>query len=226
MTPNEALYLIGDLPALRRPQHGEMTAPPSRRSGLLVPLFSFPSSTSWGIGEISDVGAMTAWLDGAGQRVLQLLPINEMAYGQQSPYSAMSAMAIDPIYISVEKVPEFVALGGAAFLGAEERTRLGRARRSARVDHVAVRALKQRALTQSFERFHDQWRRDTPRAWALRAFLAEEAWWLEDYALFRALHDREGQRPWTEWPGPLQRRESVALASIGFKRTITMSLEF
>ena len=42
----------------------------------------------------------TAWLAGAGQRVLQLLPLNEMAPGQQSPYSAISAMAIDPIFIT------------------------------------------------------------------------------------------------------------------------------
>jgi 4-alpha-glucanotransferase len=188
-----------------------MTAPSSRRSGLLVPLFSFPSSTSWGIGEIGDVGAMTAWLAGAGQRVLQLLPLNEMASGQQSPYSAMSAMAIDPIYISVDHVPEFVSLGGTSTLDADERTRLNRARRAARVDHVAVRALKHRALTRSFDRFRDQWRGDTARAAKLRAFLEDEAWWLDDYALFRALHDREDRRPWTEWPAPLQRRESIAL---------------
>ena len=65
-----------------------------RRAGLLIPLFSCPSAASWGIGEIGDVGTMAAWLAGAGQRVLQLLPINEMAPGQQSPYSAISAMAM------------------------------------------------------------------------------------------------------------------------------------
>ena len=58
-----------------------------RRAGLLIPLFSFPSSTSWGIGDIGDIEPMTAWLAAAGQRVLQLLPINEMAAGQQSPVS-------------------------------------------------------------------------------------------------------------------------------------------
>ena len=57
---------------------------------------------------------LAAWLAAAGQRVLQLLPLNEMAPGQQSPYSAISAMAIDPIYITVPSVPEFVALGGEA----------------------------------------------------------------------------------------------------------------
>ena len=67
-----------------------------RRAGLLVPLFSCPSTESWGIGDIGDVAPLTAWLAAAGQRVLQLLPLNEMAAGEQSPYSAISAMAIDP----------------------------------------------------------------------------------------------------------------------------------
>ena len=83
-----------------------------RRAGLLIPLCSFPSTISWGIGDIGDLAGVTAWLAGAGQKVLQLLPLNEMAPGQQSPYSAISAMAIDPIYIRVTAVPEFIALGG------------------------------------------------------------------------------------------------------------------
>ena len=80
-----------------------------RRAGLLIPLFSCASSASWGIGDIGDVAPMTEWLASAGQRVLQLLPLNEMAPGQQSPYSAISAMAIDPIFIPVAAVPEFAA---------------------------------------------------------------------------------------------------------------------
>src|SRR5205085_1466782 len=71
-----------------------------RRAGIAIPLFSFPSTESWGIGEIPDIAPLAGWLAAAGQRIVQLLPLNEMASGQQSPYSAMSAMAIDPIFIS------------------------------------------------------------------------------------------------------------------------------
>ena len=77
-----------------------------RRAGLVIPLFSCSSSASWGIGDIGDLPETTSWLAAAGQRVLQLLPLNEMAPGQQSPYSAISAMAIDPIFIRVTDVPE------------------------------------------------------------------------------------------------------------------------
>ncbi len=184
-----------------------------RRSGLLIPLFSCPSTTSWGIGEIGDLSPVTAWLAAAGQSVLQLLPLNEMAPGQQSPYSAMSALAIDPVFIRVPDVLEFAALGGEdTVLGIEDRGRLAAVRAAPRVEYEGIRRLKQVALRAAFDRFHDvEWARDTHRARAFGHFMTGEARWLDDYALFRALHDREGGRPWTEWPAPLGAREPAAL---------------
>jgi 4-alpha-glucanotransferase len=94
-----------------------MTVPAGRRrTGLLIPLFSAPSTASWGIGDIGDIAPLSIWLAGAGCRVLLLLPLNEMAPGQQSPYSALSAMAIDPVFIRVPDVEEFQAAGGEAAL--------------------------------------------------------------------------------------------------------------
>jgi 4-alpha-glucanotransferase len=183
-----------------------------RRSGLLIPLFACPSSASWGIGEIGDLPAVTAWLAAAGQRVLQLLPINEMAPEQQSPYSAISAMAIDPLFISLGAVPEFAALGGEAALGAAERQLLESVRRAPRIQYADVRRLKQSALRSAFARFHEaEWCRDTERARRFKSFLSEQAWWIEDYAIFRAIHAHEGEKRWTEWPEALQRREPSAI---------------
>jgi 4-alpha-glucanotransferase len=177
-----------------------------------MPLFSCPSTASWGIGDIGDVEPVTAWLAAAGQRVLQLLPLNEMAPGQQSPYSAISAMAIDPIYIAVPRVPEFQALGGEDALSSADRATLRLVRASPRIDHRAVRQLKLAALRVAFQRFLEgEWRRETERGRALRAYVSEQAWWVEDYSLFRALHAREHERPWTEWPVELQRREPASI---------------
>ncbi|MQA29763.1 MAG: 4-alpha-glucanotransferase [Luteitalea sp.] len=184
-----------------------------RRAGLLMPLFSCPSSTSWGIGDIGDIGPATEWLRQAGLRVLQLLPLNEMASGQQSPYSAISAMAVDPIFIRVQDVPEFAAAGGPARFTTSERRLLDRARRAPRIDFAAVRRVKQAALGAAFEWFdRHEWRRDTERARELGAFVNRESWWLDDYSLFRALHEREQRRPWTEWPDTLRQRQPQALA--------------
>lgn len=183
-----------------------------RRAGLLVPLFSFPSTMSWGIGEIGDVRSMAAWLSRAGQRVLQLLPLNEMASGQQSPYSALTAMAIDPIFISMSTVPDFAASGGLESLSAEDRAALEHVRSASAVDYAIVRRIKQTALEAAFAVFHQtEWCRDTTRAQLLREYITKQAWWCDDYALFRALHARESNRPWLEWPEPLQRRASSAI---------------
>jgi 4-alpha-glucanotransferase len=183
-----------------------------RRAGLLIPLFSCPSTASWGIGDIGDVEPVTAWLASAGQRVFQLLPLNEMAPGQKSPYSAISAMAIDPIFIRVPGVPEFDALGGEDALAPGDRQALAAVRRARGIDYQTVRRLKYASLRAAFDRFLDaEWRHDTPRARALRSYASEQAWWIEDYSLFRALHTREHERPWTEWPAALQRREPAAI---------------
>jgi 4-alpha-glucanotransferase len=190
-----------------------MTAPAGcRRTGLLVPLFSAPSTASWGIGDIGDIAPLSGWLADAGCRVLLMLPLNEMAPGQQSPYSALSAMAIDPVFIRLPEVEDFQAAGGEAAMPCAARHSLERVRRSRHIDYAAVRTLKHAALRDAFCRFHDaEWSRDSARARAFREFIARQAWWIEDYALFRAVHAREAERPWTEWPEGLLRRDPPAI---------------
>ena len=186
----------------------------TRRAGLLVPLFSIPSSRSWGIGEIGDLAPFAAWLREADLAFVQVLPLNEMAAGGQSPYSAMSAMAIDPIYISVGSVEDFRALGGAPAMGPAWQERLASARSGRRIDYRLVREVKAAALAAAFARFRAaDLAGATVRAERFRAWSAGESWWLDDYALFRALHAREEERSWTEWPEPLRARTPDALAA-------------
>ena len=183
-----------------------------RHAGLLVPLFSMPSSRSWGIGEIADIPLMAAWLRGAHQDLLQLLPINEMAVGQTSPYSAMTAMAIDPIYISVHAMADFAAIGGEDAMGGAWKNRLEAARQSGPVDYPLARQVKDEALGAAFAHFRSQeWERSSARADAFRDWVQDQSWWLEDYSLFRALHAREQERSWLEWPEALRRRVPSAL---------------
>lgn len=185
-----------------------------RHAGLLVPLFSIPSRESWGIGEIGDLPLLGRWMADAGFSFVQLLPINEMADGQNSPYSAMSAMAIDPIFISPSAVPDFIALGGEDTLTAEERVQLQEARTAPAVDYAVARALKTRALRAAFERFRaSEWETGSARARRLKLFLDRARWWLDDYTLFRALHAREEGRYWREWPEPVRDRQPAALAA-------------
>ena len=103
-----------------------------RHAGLLVPLFSIPSRDSWGIGEIADLPRLGEWLEDAGFSFVQLLPINEMADGQNSPYSAMSAMAIDPIFIAPAAVPDVQCPRRRGAAAADERAALDGARSAPR----------------------------------------------------------------------------------------------
>ena len=193
---------------------------PRRRAGILVPLFSIPSSRSWGIGEIGDIAAVARWLAEAGQGVLQLLPINETPPGETSPYSALSAMAIDPQFISLGDCEDFQAIGGEAALDPPTRARLDAVRSAARIDYPEVRALKQQALRSAFACFRDHVcggrslaEAQSAKAEGLREFIHAERWWLDDYALYRALHAHHDERHWMAWPAPLRDREESALAA-------------
>jgi 4-alpha-glucanotransferase len=184
-----------------------------RHAGILVPLFSIPSSCSWGIGEIPDLAVFARWARDAGQDFVQLLPVTAIAEGETSPYSALSAMAIDRAYVSIDQLQDFRDLGGERGMSADLRARLERVRASRSIDYAGVRALKALAFDAAFGHFYQQhWMRDTQRAAELRAFIERERWWLDDYALFRALRKQNQLRPWWEWEASLSNREPDALA--------------
>ena len=183
-----------------------------RHAGVLVPLFSIPSRRSWGVGEIPDLSAFARWASRAGLDFVQLLPVNEMEEGQSSPYSAMTAMAIDPLFIAPCAVPELAEAGGESTLEREDRERLARARDARTVDYRIVRAIKIRALRRSFDVFVARQRgTGSARDAAFTRFLDRERWWLDDYALFRALHDEHGGRYWRDWEAGVSRRDPAAL---------------
>jgi 4-alpha-glucanotransferase len=183
-----------------------------RHAGLLVPLFSIPSSSSWGIGEIPDLVRFSGWLRAAGQDFVQLLPVTAVAEGETSPYSSLSAMAIDHVYIGLGELQDFRDIGGEQSLSAAQRAQLARVRASSRVEYSEVRELKAAALGAAFDRFLARhWTCDTQVAAELRSFIARERWWLDDYALFRALREQYGGRAWWEWDEGLRRRDGAAL---------------
>jgi 4-alpha-glucanotransferase len=182
----------------------QRAASASRAAGVLLPLFALRGERDRGIGEIGDLPAFCRWLASAGHGLLQLLPITELPSGERSPYGAMSAFAIDPIYLSLEQVEDVFAAGATAGLPA--------APGGAGVDYDAVRALKRRTLEAAFEWFlAHEWGAGSRRADAFRRFRAARAVWLDDYALFRACQDRRGQRSWREWEPPLRDRAPAAL---------------
>jgi 4-alpha-glucanotransferase len=184
----------------------------SRKSGVVVPLFSLVSSRSWGVGEFLDLPAFAGWVGRAGQSFVQVLPILEIPDHETSPYSALTAMALDPIYISLGELEDFRMIGGVPRLTGDDRAAVAAIQGVPRVQHRAVRALKGRWLRRGHERFlHDEAGPQSPRFLRFDAFTEREAWWLDDYALFRALRGVHRQLAWWEWPEPLARRHEDAL---------------
>ena len=145
---------------------------PGRRAGLMLPLFSLRSRRDWGIGEIGD-------LETSGRVARRGRPARAAAAADQrdaaretSPYSALSAMAIDPQFISLATLEDFAALGGEKALErrlgreADGRSRgaaggLSRACASSRITPCGARSRTSRREV----------RGGTPRARAFRDFL-------------------------------------------------------
>jgi 4-alpha-glucanotransferase len=185
----------------------------TRCSGILIPLFSIVSRRSWGVGEFLDLPVFAEWARSAGQSFVQVLPILEIPDHETSPYSALTAMALDPIYISIGELEEFQSLGGIERFSSEDHAAVGAVQTAPRVQHHAVRALKARWLRRAHECFlHDEAGPQSARFARFDAFTQREAWWLDDYALFRALRGVHDQRAWWDWPEPLARRRPAALA--------------
>src|SRR5262245_52751767 len=201
----------------------EATSASRRTAGVTIPLFSLRSERSWGIGEIGDLPEFAAWVRGAGIRLIQILPLGEISASETSPYAALTAFGIDPMYIALADVADLgndvqAALDRARLhrpeaLGDSAYGLLARARQSRDVDYGAVRSLKQQAFKVAFGRFHEgEILRSTPRAAAFRAFTQQNEIWLADYTLFRALKDAHQGVAWWQWSEPLRDRRPRALS--------------
>ncbi len=183
----------------------------TRRVGVLVALSSIPSRRSWGVGEIPDIPHLARWLSRAGLSAVQLLPVYEMEHAHNSPYAALTAMAIDPLYLGFADHQDFLGAGGEEALPAEARDALAEARNAPAVDYAAVRTAKTAALRACFARFETLSGKAPQLHQGFEAFRERNAWWLDDYTLFRALHDENNERYWREWDDGLRDRHDDAL---------------
>ncbi|HEX4446996.1 MAG TPA: 4-alpha-glucanotransferase [Polyangiaceae bacterium] len=191
-----------------------------RQAGVVLPLFAIRTRRDWGIGQLTDLPAYAEWIASAGQRLLQVLPPHTLSVGETSPYGALTAFGLDPIYADIEAIEDMdagaidVLLDEADHEGKHAgRRALEQARASVRVDYVGVRALKTRALDAAFTRFHErEWVRDTPRARRLADFIREEGGWLDDLAQYESLRASYGGWGWASWADDDRDRAPVAMA--------------
>ena len=162
-----------------------------RAAGTAVPVFSLRSEKSFGIGEFNDLKALVDWAALTGQKVLQLLPVNDTTmtgtWEDSYPYNANSSFALHPQFIhlpaaGVEEDEEYVSLRDGLNALPE-------------VDYEKVNNEKLRLLGKAFARTG----RRVAATKAYRKFVKENASWLLPYAAFCTLRDEYGTADFTRW---------------------------
>jgi len=184
-----------------------------RAAGLAVPLFSLCGADDAGSGQILDLIPFIDWMARWHQRVVQLLPIHETAPREASPYTALSAFAIDPGFISAANVIDVSASAAAQrwLLSPQVRAKLRQLHAAPLRDRYSAYAFTLRLLEFGFGEFATRSPSDERRQ-RFDDFSRRNAWWLDDYALFRAIKERRQWANWETWPQELQGRDSRALA--------------
>ena len=168
----------------------------ARASGILLHPTSLPGR---GVGDLGEQAfRFVDWLAAAAQSLWQTLPLVAVNEGG-SPYNALSAFAGNPLLIS----PSELHLHGLLPEEAAAAPKLD----EEGLDFPAAMRWKEGVVRAA----HALLAEDEELRADFRAFRQEEAAWLDDYALFRALRDAHGGRSWSEWPAPLRERHPNAL---------------
>ena len=168
-------------------------------AGILCPVFSIRTEDDLGIGDTEGVNQMIDWCHEHGISLFQVLPINETS-DDNSPYNAISSMALDPTTIAVS--PKYIPDLSEVNFKEIVTPGLLKELRAGAVKYTKVKELKRSLLRAAFEAFlAEHWNKKTERSEGLRAFLSENGDWISDYAMFRVLMEDYHDWPtWDEWP--------------------------
>ncbi len=189
-----------------------------RSSGVLLHITSLPGGD--GSGDLGEQAyRFIDFLAAAGQRVWQILPLSPPAQGN-SPYSAYSAFAGNPLMISLSQLIHDGLLADADLAtvslaldhgaSAAGETEPAASVSPTHCDFAAAAAHKEAALSLAFERFQNT--ASHPLRAPLLAFCKKQAKWLDEFSRFEAIMRRLGDADWSNWPVELATRQPAALA--------------
>jgi 4-alpha-glucanotransferase len=170
-------------------------SPENKVAGILAPLFALRSEKGLGIGDVATLREFIEWAREIGFGVVQLLPINEVGR-DNSPYNAISAMAIEPmtLHLAPGSPEELTREAFESVTANENQTTL----RRGPVKYERVRKLKRELLERAFT--NCQLNGTANRRLAFDQFCRDESNWLKPYAFFRALMElNSGSETWDEW---------------------------
>lgn len=165
-------------------------------AGTLVPVFSLRTRKSAGIGDFGDLMAMIDFVASTGQKVLQLLPINDTTithtWTDSYPYSCISVFAIHPQYANLHALPE---LKDAKARAEAEKTR-AELNALDKIDYEKVNDFKINYLRQIFNQEGEKMMKTAE----YKAFFQDTKQWLVPYAQYSYLRDKNGTADFNQWP--------------------------
>ena len=165
-------------------------------AGTLVPVFSLRTRKSAGIGDFGDLKTMIDFVTSTGQKVLQLLPINDTTithtWTDSYPYSCISVFAIHPQYANLHALPE---LKDAKARAEAEKTR-AELNALDKIDYEKVNDFKINYLRQIFNQEGEKMMKTAE----YKAFFQDTEQWLVPYAQYSYLRDKNGTADFNQWP--------------------------
>ena len=188
-----------------------VSGPTWKAAGIAIPVFSLRSATSFGVGEFADIRLLVDWAAQTGLRLIQLLPINDTTatytWKDSYPYAAISAFALHPIYLNLQKVAGKEYGQTIKSLSRKQK----QLNQLPEIDYEQVMHFKINVLREIFELDEMAFLKESD----FKDFFDDNKNWLVDYAAFSYLRDKYHTSDFSQWKthSTYNREEVEKLAS-------------
>ncbi len=193
-------------------------------AGVAIPVFSLRSKNSFGVGEFIDLKLLVDWAKATGLKLIQILPVNDTiathSWTDSYPYAAISAFALHPLYINLDRVA-----------GKEHSDKLRSLKRKqkqlndlAELDYEEVMKFKLSMLKELYELL----RSECFASKDYQSFFEDNKHWLVPYAVFCYFRDKYGNSHFEQWKtyGVYDSRDIEKLSVPGSKTFNEIALHY